>query len=204
MVSGNEIAQTVTVNVDTQAPSVSLTTPSGGATVSGTVSLGASATDDVGVSRVDFYKDAMLLGSDNTTPYAMSWNTTSETIGLHTLSARSVDEAGNTGLSSPVIVTVGSTSTADTQAPQVIITTPADGSLVTGLVKVQASATDNVDVKRLELYIDGVLKASSSTRRVSINWNVRSSAVGTGAHTIMAKAIDAAGNVGSVTITVTK
>ncbi|MDP3703058.1 MAG: Ig-like domain-containing protein [Candidatus Omnitrophota bacterium] len=94
--SSSSVAQSVTVAVDLQAPSVSLTAPADGATVSGNVTVSASATDDQGVARVDFYRDSVLLGSDNTPPYSVRWRTKSVTRGAHTLTAKAFDPVGNT------------------------------------------------------------------------------------------------------------
>ena len=62
---------------DTTAPTVSLTAPADGATVSGTVTLSATATDNVGVAGVQFKLDGTNLGAEDTSsPYSVSWNTT--------------------------------------------------------------------------------------------------------------------------------
>ena len=194
--------QAVTVAVDTQAPSASLTSPSNGSMVSGTVALDASASDNQSVSRLDFYKDSALVGSDNTAPYGVNWNTVNEAAGSHTLTAQAFDGAGNVGASSPVAVTVQNV--ADSVAPQAAILTPAANAQVSGKVKVTASATDNVAVTRLELYIDGSLKASSTTGSLTMTWNINGRSVSTGTHTLTAKAFDVAGNLGSATVTVFK
>jgi hypothetical protein len=104
--SCGSLAQSVTVTVDSQAPATSVTAPSAGSTVSGSVTVSASASDNTGVSRVDFYKDTVLLGSDNSAPYGLSWNTNGETAGSHTLKTTAFDAAGNLANSAPVSVTV--------------------------------------------------------------------------------------------------
>src|SRR5439155_1446574 len=77
---------TVTVSNDTTPPSVSITAPAGGATVSATVTVTASASDNVGVVGVQFKRDGVNLGTEDTTsPYSVSWNTTSAPNGTHTL-----------------------------------------------------------------------------------------------------------------------
>ena len=89
--------------VDTTAPTVSVTAPANGATVSGTVTLTATASDNVGVAGVQFLVDgASRLGSEDTTaPYGVSWNTTTVANGTHTLTAVARDAAGNTNTSTP-------------------------------------------------------------------------------------------------------
>ena len=94
---------------DTTPPSVSITSPAGGASVSGTTTISASASDNVGVTRVDFFVDGVLLSSDTSSPYSASWNTTSATNATHSLTARAFDAANNQTTSGAVSVTVNNT-----------------------------------------------------------------------------------------------
>ena len=89
--------------------------------MSGTVSVAATATDNVGVSRVELLVDGAQIASDSSAPYQFSWNTAALSNGTHTLQARAVDAASNAGLSSIVSVTVNNTVTppTDTTAPTV-------------------------------------------------------------------------------------
>ena len=81
---------------DTTAPTVNITGPTAGATVSGTVTVSATATDNKGVVGVQFLVDGAALGPEDTTaPYSVSWNTTTATNGTHTLTAVARDAAGN-------------------------------------------------------------------------------------------------------------
>ena len=92
---------------DTTPPTTSVTSPSNGGTVSGTVSVTANATDNVGVVGVQFKLDGNNLGSEDTTsPYSISWNTTAVANGSHRLQSIARDAAGNTTSSSIVTVTV--------------------------------------------------------------------------------------------------
>ena len=92
---------------DTTLPLVSLTAPGAGSTVSQTVTVSAAASDNVGVSSVQFQLDGQSLGvPDTTSPYSMSWATTGVANGTHTLAATARDAAGNVGTSAPVTVTV--------------------------------------------------------------------------------------------------
>jgi glucose/arabinose dehydrogenase/PKD repeat protein len=87
-------------------PTASLTSPPAG-TVSGTVTLKATASDDVGVSGVQFLVDGAAFGTEDTAaPYEIPWPTTSVANGTHKLSARARDTAGQTTDSSEVTVTV--------------------------------------------------------------------------------------------------
>ena len=91
---------------DTTVPSVSLTAPVAG-TVAGTISVSANADDNVGVIGVQFKLDGVNLASEDTSsPYSISWDTTTATLGSHNLTAVARDAAGNVATSSAVTVTV--------------------------------------------------------------------------------------------------
>ena len=101
-----------TVTGDVTPPTVSLTTPANNATVSGSVAVSATASDDVGVVGVQFRLDGTNLGSEDTTsPYSVNWATTTAANGNHTLSAVARDAAGHTTTSTAVTVTVNNTAT---------------------------------------------------------------------------------------------
>lgn len=91
---------------DTTPPSATLTAPSSGSTLTGTVTVSANATDNVGVASVDFYAGTTLIGTDTTAPYSISFNTTTVANGSYTLTAKAKDGAGNVGTSTGVSVTV--------------------------------------------------------------------------------------------------
>jgi hypothetical protein len=91
---------------DTEAPATSITAPANGATVTGTTSVTASASDNVGVTSVEFYLDNVLQSTDNTSPYSWSWNTTATSNGSHSLTTKAYDAADNVGTSPAVSVTV--------------------------------------------------------------------------------------------------
>ena len=99
---------TITVSADSIAPSVSITTPSNGATLSGsTVTLTASSSDNAAVTSVQFKLDNVSIGASGaTSPYSITWNSTSVADGAHTLVAVVADGAGNISTSSAISVTV--------------------------------------------------------------------------------------------------
>ena len=112
--AGNMSAQSAPVNGTTQSsppdntpPTVSLTAPASGATVIGTTSLTASASDDTGVLGVQFLLDGANLGLEDTTaPYSLAWDTTAVPNGTHALAARARDAASHLTTSTPATVTV--------------------------------------------------------------------------------------------------
>ena len=191
---------TVTVFNDTTAPVVTMTTPTAGSTVGGTVAVSASASDNVGVAGVQFRLDGAALGTEDTTaPYSISWNTTPVSNGSHSLTAIARDAAGNQTTSAPIAVTVLN----DTTLPAVAIASPSSGASVVGTIDVTASASDNVGVAGVQFKVDGAsLGAEDTTAPYSVSWNTNS--VPDGSHTLTAVARDAAGNTAtSVAVTVT-
>jgi hypothetical protein len=204
-------ADPVTVTVsngpppDTTAPNVSITAPANGATVSGNVAVSASASDNVGVTGVQFRLDGANLGpQDTSAPYAVTWNTTLTGNGSHTLTAVARDAAGNTRTSAPITVTVSNAPPPDTTAPSVSITSPENGATVSGTINVTASASDNVGVTSVQFRLDGADAGPADTSApYSVAWNTSTAADGT--HTISAVARDAAGNTrtsSAITVTV--
>ena len=97
---------------DTIPPTVSLTSPSAGATVSGTITVSAGASDNVGVTGVQFKLDGVnnLGVEDTTSPYSISWDTTTAANGTHTLTSVARDPVGNQTTSAPVSVSVNNPS----------------------------------------------------------------------------------------------
>ncbi|MEM2152394.1 MAG: S8 family serine peptidase [Candidatus Bathyarchaeia archaeon] len=89
----------VSVNVvnfrDVSPPIVSIVKPLDGSTVSRTIDVVASAWDESGVSRVEFYVDGKLAATVSAEPYVYRWNTRSVKDGWHTITAKAYDKYGN-------------------------------------------------------------------------------------------------------------
>jgi hypothetical protein len=179
-------------------PTISLNSPTNNANVSGTVSVTANVSDNVGVAKVEFYVNGVLQTTDTSTPYLYSWNTSAFAAGTNTLMAKAYDAAGNVGQSTSVNVTV----VKDTSAPTVSISAPTNNATVSGMLTVTADASDNIGVSRVEFYENGALRAAVNSSPYSYKWDTSASA--NGAYTISARAYDAAGNVGqSVSVLIT-
>jgi len=106
--AGHETVSSATVTVlnDLAAPTVTLLDPVGGSTLRGTVMVGATAADDVGVVSVEFLVDGgVAVPAIPGAPYQSAWNTTSVVNGLHTVTAVARDAAGH-ATASTVEVTV--------------------------------------------------------------------------------------------------
>jgi peptidoglycan/xylan/chitin deacetylase (PgdA/CDA1 family) len=161
--AGNaEAVNSQLIQIDPTAPTVSLTAPTDGATVSGTTTLTASAADNVAVDRVDFLVDGQTVGSDASAPYSAAWDSASVVDGAHTIVARAVDTAGNATSSTSTSVTVANGApTPDTTAPATTIScngAACASSYYNAAVSVGLTATDNAGgsgVKEIRYTTDG-------------------------------------------------
>ncbi len=179
---------------DTAAPTVTITSPAAGATVSSPLTVRATISDDTGVAKAELLVD----GTTTQTLTASPWDfTVTLAAGAHALLVRGHDAAGNTGVDS-VSVNVSGGSSEDTTAPTVSITSPADGATVGTTLNVHAAATDDTAVTQVELRVDAKLAQTLTATPYSFQVSL---AVGTSA--LQVTAYDAAGNKGYDTATVT-
>jgi hypothetical protein len=92
-------------------------------------------------------------------------------------------------------------SAGDTRAPTVTLTNPAPSSTLSGVVPVQASASDNVGIAHVDFYLDGTLEVTDT--RAPYVWDFNSSIASNGVHQLSALAYDIAGNVTASSVSVT-
>ncbi|GFO66542.1 hypothetical protein GMLC_01210 [Geomonas limicola] len=183
-------AQDPVSTTDTERPVLSIAAPLSGATLAGSVTVSASATDNVGVARVEFYVNGVLQATSNSAPYLFTWNTLIFANGSYALSAKAFDAAGNVAESSINVAVFN-----DTVPPIVAFSAPGAGQVVKGSVPVTLTASDNVGVSRVELYLNGLLQATLNAAPYSYAWDT--SRVANGNYSWSAKAYDAAGNLGT-------
>lgn len=181
--------------VDSTAPSASITAPANNASVSGQINITATASDaESGVQNVTFNVSGRsdLTVVDTTAPYERALDTSLLNNGSVTLTIVATNGAGLTTTVNRTI-TVNNTVTPppDTTKPTVSITSPADGSTVNGSsLLITANASDNVGVNKVDLYVDGVFKLSDTTSPYSFSV----SGLSDGVHQIYATASDASNN----------
>jgi hypothetical protein len=84
-----------TWTIDTTRPTVTITAPTAGATLSGTATIAVSASDNLRVERVELRIDGSLRGTSTVAPHTFTWDTTKEANGQHTVEVRAFDVAGN-------------------------------------------------------------------------------------------------------------
>ncbi len=85
----------VTFQIDTVLPLVSIDNPTGGQIVEGVTNIRATASDDVGLDKVEFIVDGANVTTDTVAPYEYSWDSTTVTNATHTIEAKATDNAGN-------------------------------------------------------------------------------------------------------------
>ncbi|MFN0038569.1 MAG: PQQ-dependent sugar dehydrogenase [Burkholderiales bacterium] len=174
-----------------EPPTVSLTAPATGP-VGVAMTLNATAADSDGtVTKVDFFDNSTLVGTDQTSPYTLSW--TPATQGARNLTAVATDNDNATTTSNVVPVTITPPG-GDTQVPTVTLTQPAqfaDG--LTGTLTLTATATDNVGVTGVEFQVDGVAVGPEDTS-APYQATVNTALFASGQHVVRARARDASGN----------
>lgn len=173
---------------DTVKPTVAITSPAGGSTVKGTVNITYTASDNVALKNVAIKAGTTTLCTLTAATGSCAFNTTTFTNGAVALTALASDAAGNTATST-ANVTVSNVS--DTTPPSVSITSPMAGSRVAGNVSVTASTSDNVGVAKVDLYVNGVLTATSTTAPFTTRFKAPKGTI-----KLQLKAFDAAGNAG--------
>jgi hypothetical protein len=178
---------------DTNGPTVQLTAPVGGSTITSLTTISATASDPSGVAKVDFLVDGNVVNSDTTSAYSYQWDSSTVANGTHTIVAKAYDTIGNSTSSSPITVTTNNKGT-DTTKPTVSLTAPAAGTTVTAgtAVTISATAADNVGVTKVEFYDGATLLNTDTASPYTYSWSTTGAT--SGAHSITAKAYDAAGN----------
>lgn len=177
---------------DATPPSVTITSPAGGAGVYDTLAVDVDAADDTAVDRVVFLVNGTVIGTDTSAPFGFSWDTTSVDDGSVTLTARAWDVAGNPS-AHKIQVDVGNTgSLSDTTPPSVTFITPGHGASVSGTVAMGVDAVDDIAMDRVVFVVNGTVVGTDTSAPFDFSWD--STSVADGIVTLNARAWDAAGN----------
>jgi hypothetical protein len=156
--------------------------------VRGNVALTASAADNVGVTKLEFYAGSRLVGTaSNTASSTVWWSTGAEPNGTYTLRVLAHDAQNNVGEAS-IVVTVDN----ELVPPTVTFASPLQEATVSGTVRFNVSASDNVAVASVHYQVDGQGVGSSSRPPFLLGWD--SKRVPDGRHTVTATAFDTSGN----------
>lgn len=196
---GLSTTSTIIVNVyNPLPPSVIITSPVAGATISGNTQVHADATDVLGITGVQFQLDGVNVGSlDTQASYEANIDTTvMANNSTHTITAIATNIIGLTTATS-VTVNVYNIP----PPPTVSITSPANNASVGGTVAVTADATDSVGVAGVQFKVDGAnFGAEDTIAPYSTSWD--SKTVGNGSHTISATTRSTDGQTTTTSITV--
>jgi chitodextrinase len=122
--SGLSSSATVTAPADTIPPTVSLTAPISGATVSGNVAVSADASDNVSVDHVNFLINGSIIDTEYVAPYAFIWDSTTVANGTVIITAQAVDSSSNSTTSTEVPVTVNNPSSGTPTSTPTVNFTP--------------------------------------------------------------------------------
>jgi hypothetical protein len=203
-----------TTTTTNTAPSVAISSPSAGQTVSGSsVAYAANASDNVGVSRVDFFLDgsSSALLSDSSSPYGGTLDTTSLANGTHTLKATAYDGAGlNTStqvsfnVQNSTSTSTGSSGGTTTATPgpfsgslDVWYKAPTMGATIKGVLNGGTSCYANTSGSptRVVFSLDGTALNTDSTPADGTQCVLDTTKFANGTHSMRADVYDASGAV---------
>jgi Bacterial Ig domain len=193
---GHTSTAAVSVTFSNSPPSVSISTPAGGALVSGTITVSGSASSVAGISSVQVQVDSgSAVTATGTASWTQSVDTTALTDGAHTVTAQATDSFGrSTGAS--VSVTVSNA------PPSVSISSPQAGATVSSTVTVSGFASSPAGIASVQVQVDSNAPITASGTN---GWSmtVDTTTLAAGAHTITATATDSIGRSSSSSISVT-
>jgi hypothetical protein len=179
----------VSVTVDNAAPTVSITAPTAGSNVNGLVTVNTTATDNTGgsgIAKVEFYVDAVLKSTDTTSPYSFSWDTSTATLGAHSLTAKAYDKAPTANVTTSAAVNVTVTDGTPPSTPTNLHTT---STSTTTISVAWTASTDNVGVTGYQVKRNGTTLTTTS----SLSYTDTGLTPAT-AYSYTVVAVDAAGN----------
>ncbi|MDB5175229.1 MAG: fibronectin type domain protein [Candidatus Saccharibacteria bacterium] len=197
--SSNNSAQSAPYTIATLPDAVAPSVPTGLALsviTNGSITLDwDAATDDVAVTKYRLYRDGVAIYTGTSLHYVDT--------GLHYgqryhYQVSALDFANNESGLSPIAF---ADTLPDTVAPVVSLTAPAQGDDIKFTVPISATASDDLDLAKVEIYINSYMISSMTTAPFTVNWD--SYGVANGTQTITAKAYDASGNTSSQAITIT-
>ena len=177
---------------DIVPPVVYVVYPYEGAIISDNIKINIQASDNDKVSEVWCYVDGQEVGRLKSSPYLINLNIQNyEKKMNHVLVAAAKDKKGNIGYSANVNFVISDSK--DYVKPTAVILNPQSGQVVEGIVNVRVQAEDDRSVQKVRLYIDGMLKDSTSAYPYLFNWNTTGYSDST-SHTLVAEAIDGGNN----------
>jgi chitinase len=163
---------------DTTAPTVSIASSSSSITAAGSYTLTATASDNVGVAYVEFYRGATLIGTDSVSPFTATETVTIADNGSRIYTAKAFDAAGNSTVSSSVTVTINIAATTNV-APVVSISASSTSVTTASSYMLMATASDSDGILRVDFKRNGSTIASVSNAPFTVTESVTSANNGT-------------------------
>ncbi|MFM8943999.1 MAG: Ig-like domain-containing protein, partial [Actinomycetota bacterium] len=189
---------------DTTAPSVTFTSPATGASVTGAVTISASASDagGSGLKEVEYYLDSIgagsSLGKATVAPFSVSWNSDAAATGSHTIWAVARDNAGNASAATSLAVTVFRVAFPTVGLSPSGTITVAKRSTTTFTATI--TNTPTYAVSRVDFLVGGTVVCSDTVAPFTCSWKAPGSAK---TFSVVARAYDVQGNIGtSNTVTI--
>ena len=182
-------------SADSQPPNVIIMEPAAGQEVSGMVDIEVIATDESGISHVEYFIDGQADTTDSIAPYNYNWDTESVADDMeHIIAVVAYDSSGNSTLATPIAVYVDNF---DNVPPSGQIQNPVPGQTVNGTVSIEITASDNEYVSHIELSIDGLARDTLVDPPYTYNWDTTQETDDED-HVISVIVSDSSGNIGFV------
>jgi hypothetical protein len=131
VIGTSPVAVVTVANSGSSGPVPHLASPASGSILSATVTLSASVASAQPIASVEFFVDAVSVGTVTTPPYLIAWNSTTVPDGPHTIAVRAIDTLGNIGDSAPVTVQVDNSHPAKLIGKDMTISIDGAGTLTT-------------------------------------------------------------------------
>ena len=180
-------------NFDNIAPNGSIISPYAGQTLSGTVSIEISATDNDGVEYVELSINGISRQIFEEYPYVYLWETSNEVDDeYHVISAVISDYSNNLTYVNPISVFINN-NYEDTTPPVAVISNPLSGQTVSGSVLFTVLAQDDIGVNEVEFFINGEFVGNDQTESFDYNWDT-TLLENDSQHTLSATVTDDSGN----------
>jgi chitinase len=184
------------------APTVTITAPPNNSIVNGYFVIAADASDDVGVTQVEFELNGSRFLTDTTFPYGFGWDPQPSPEGIKTFTAVARDANGNWTRSAPVSVNYSTTIPSnDVIPPTISITSPINNSTISGTVTVSANAQDDFEITFVQFFLNGQQIWGSWQGPFSLQWDTLQNP--NGIYVLTAVARDLGKNFATSSVTVT-
>lgn len=197
----------LTTTTPNQAPTVSVSSPQASSTntAPASITLNATASDDKGVTKVEFYNGTSLLNTDVTAPYSFNW--TNVVTGTYTITAKAFDANNASTTSAAISVTVNAAPT--NQAPILSFINPTLSATFVepATIKVTVDASDpDGTIASVDLYVNNTFIRKETTAPYEWNYSVVDNLIlnlAAGTYTLKAIATDNKGKASEKVLTLT-